>query len=255
MFAQARAAAAGPAPVAAFANAGSIESHTNLRVGPGAQHGVITVLAPGEIVQILNIAGGWIQVRRAKDWSQGGWIPGDQVRRLQPMNVPMVAQAAATAPSQPQPARRPAATSALPSAVAPPAPAHPAPESPRSVAKTAAPAAPSPGRLLLQVVVPQATLYAEPDVLAPIVARVEIGTELEADLRSGNWYHVRRTTGGDAWIQDEKTSTGTTLAVAPFPSDRRLAYEEARAVDPPAVTRARPQGVPLEPANSSSEST
>ena len=97
------------------------------------------------------------------------------------------------------------------------------------------------------MVVPQATLYAEPDVRAPVVARVEIGTEMEADLRSGTWYHVRRPTGGDAWIQDAKTPTGTTLAVAPYPADRRLAYEDARDVDPPAVARARPQGVPLEP--------
>src|SRR3954469_13542003 len=103
-FGQAGAVANSPGPIATFPNAAVIARHTNLRVGPGAQHGVVAVMAPGELVQILGSAGEWMQVRRAKDWSQRGWILDDQVKRLQPVDVPRAALPS-VAP-QPQPATR-----------------------------------------------------------------------------------------------------------------------------------------------------
>lgn len=120
--------------------------------------------------------------------------------------------------------------------------------------------------LLVQVLVPRIEIRDEPILAAPVVGRVEIGIDLEATARLGDWLRIRRPTGGEGWILNAPTPTGPSLAITPFPPGRRLAYERAapggeRAMAPatedaadsvlaatdPALERRRPQGAPLEP--------
>jgi uncharacterized protein YgiM (DUF1202 family) len=212
---------------------------TNLRLGPGSQHAIIAVLGPGETVQVLGTSGAWSQVRRAKQRAHVGWVPSKDLQRTQLVSPPSVAPA-------------PIATPAIPPQSSTP---------PQRIAAAVKPAlAPERERFLLQILASQAALHTKPDLDSPVVARVEVGTELESDLRSADWYRVRRPSGGEAWIQNAPSATGTTLAAAPFPTGRRLAYEQAHdeaqpgVAAPPAarhpdpqsrLNRARPQGVPL----------
>ena len=124
-------------------------------------------------------------------------------------------------------------------------------------------------RYLVQVLVPILAVYEKPDVTQPVIAKVEQGIELDADLKQGDWYRVKRAGGGEAWVLNAVTATGSTLGVRPFPKEGRVAYEigqldprrveslspEQRAaqaadkvnIDENAVSRSRPQGAPLEP--------
>lgn len=109
--------------------------------------------------------------------------------------------------------------------------------------------------LLVQVVAPLVPIRDEPVLAAPVVGRVEVGVDLEATARLGDWYRVRRPTGGVGWIHDEATATGRSLAVTEMPPGRRLADAAARdgattqaeKPDAEALARSRPQGAPLEP--------
>lgn len=105
-------------------------------------------------------------------------------------------------------------------------------------------AAQQPDRYLLQVLAPVASVHSGPDVAKPVIARVEQGTELEANGRIGPWYRIRLSDGRTGWLFDAATSAGSTLAARPFPGDKRI--ELATSAEE-AVPRRRPQGVPLEP--------
>ena len=121
---------------------------------------------------------------------------------------------------------------------------------------------------LVQVLAPTIPVYEKPDIEQPVIARVEQGIELDADLKQGEWYRVKRVGGGEAWILNAPTETGTSLGVQAFPADRHIAYavgqgdprraeslsekqqaDEAanKARDENAIARGRPQGAPLEP--------
>ena len=133
---------------------------------------------------------------------------------------------------------------------------------------TPAPIAEAP-HYLVQVLATSVPVYEKPDQSLPIIARIEKSVELDADLRQGDWYRVKRFGGGEAWIFNAPTETGPSLGVRPFPKDRRIAYEVGQ-VDPrrpesmtkeqaaeakaakekeqeTAVARSRPQGAPIEP--------
>jgi len=131
--------------------------------------------------------------------------------------------------------------------------------------------------VLVQVLAPLVEIRDEPVLAAPVVGRIEVGIDLEADARLGEWYRVRRASGISGWVLNSTTPTGPSLAITPFPPGRRLAYERARgraptiatppgeesqtapgeaaALEPAAaprkeeapLARARPQGAPLEP--------
>ena len=129
----------------------------------------------------------------------------------------------------------------------------------------AAATTPPPERYLVQVLVTSVPLYTSPDAAAPMLARVEQGAQLEADAKRGDWYHVKRADGDEGWVLNAPADGGTTLAVRPFPADRRIAYE-AKALDPRApeslisektaeaqsapeeagIERRRPTGTPIE---------
>ena len=264
-----------PAPVSAMTR-----TDASLRIGPGATHGIIAVLSRGERVQIIATSGSWSKVRRENQAAQSGWLPSGQLARSESGEATPAVEVKATPPaavaSSTAAPKPPVATAPTPSvataptrsvAVAPTSPAAIPPTQPPAAAplstaqlaaQTGSKAAVPSQRFLLQVLVPRAALHAQPDAAAPVVAQVEIGAELEADSIVGDWYRVRRPTGGEAWIRNAPTATGTTLAVATFPPGKRLAYETAR-LDVPANTpaqsrqtqltleRTRPQGVPIEP--------
>lgn len=130
-------------------------------------------------------------------------------------------------------------------------------------------ATPTTERYLVQVLVPIIAVYEKPDVTQPVIAKVEQGIELDADLKQGDWYRVKRAGGGEAWVLNAATGTGSTLGIRPFPKEGRIAYEIGRLdprraeslsdaqradaaanaahIDENAVARNRPQGAPLEP--------
>lgn len=133
---------------------------------------------------------------------------------------------------------------------------------------TPAPVAEAP-HYLVQVLSTNVPVYEKPDQSLPIIAHIEKSVELDADLRQGDWYRVKRFGGGEAWIFNAPTETGPSLGVRPFPKDRRIAYEVGQ-LDPrrpesltkeqvaqakasqemekeTAVARSRPQGAPIEP--------
>lgn len=100
-------------------------------------------------------------------------------------------------------------------------------------------------RYLVQVLVAATVVRAAADERAAVIARVEQGTELEAQGSSGAWYRVRLADGREGWIHDAATPQGATLAARPFPDGARI---ERPAAGPAAsVVRQRPQGEPLEP--------
>lgn len=117
-------------------------------------------------------------------------------------------------------------------------------------------------RYLLQVEVREVLIYDKPSVSGLVVGRLEQGTEVEADLRTGEWYRIKRATGQEGWVLNAAVATGPSIAVRPFPVDRRIAYE-AGAIDPrtakslppgqvaersePRLDRQRPQGTSIEP--------
>src|SRR5688572_21163019 len=82
-------------------------------------------------------------------------------------------------------------------------------------------------RYLVQVLVPIAPLHEKPDADSPVIGRVEQGAQLEADAKSGEWYRVRRVGAASAWILNAPVASGPSLAIAPFPADRRLGVEAA----------------------------
>ncbi|MEO8630568.1 MAG: SH3 domain-containing protein, partial [Betaproteobacteria bacterium] len=205
----------------------------------------------------------WSKVRRANQAAQSGWLPSEQLARSEAMPAAKIAAMSAAAVAPPPVATAPVrsvAATTTPSAITAPVPPAVRPRSAAAqpVAQSVSQAAAPSPHLLLQVLVPRAAMHAKPDTAAPVVAQIEIGAELEADSIVGDWYRVRRPTGGEAWIQDAPTATGMTLAVARFPPGKRLGYETAR-LDVPANTpaqsrqtqltleRTRPQGVPIEP--------
>jgi hypothetical protein len=123
-----------------------------------------------------------------------------------------------------------------------------------SSASSATVAAPA-ERYLVQVLIPSAPLHESPNADSAVVGQAEQGVQLEADLRSGEWYRVRRTSGAPAWILNRATEIGPALAVSAFPADGRLGDEStakalsaapARAADDD-LERRRPQGERLEP--------
>ncbi len=122
---------------------------------------------------------------------------------------------------------------------------------------------------LVQVLAPSVAVYEHPDQSLPVIARIEQSVELDADLKQGDWYRVKRFGGGEAWIFNAPTGTGSTLVIKPFPKDRRIDYAAGQ-LDPrrtesltkaqaaevvaaqekekeTAVVRSRPQGAPIEP--------
>lgn len=122
---------------------------------------------------------------------------------------------------------------------------------------------------LVQVLVPSLAVYEKPDVTQPVIARIEQGVELDANLKQGDWYRVKRAGGGEAWVLNAATETGFTLGIRPFPKDHRIAYEvgqldprrpesltkeqaaeeaaNKQRIEETAVARSRPQGAPIEP--------
>ncbi len=116
-------------------------------------------------------------------------------------------------------------------------------------------------RFLLQVEVPVVAIYDKPSVNALVIGRLEQGIEIEADLRTGDWYRIKRASGGEGWVLNADVSTGASMAVRPFPADRRIAG--AAPADPRAtqslssgksaektedrLERQRPQGNSIEP--------
>ncbi len=124
-----------------------------------------------------------------------------------------------------------------------------------------------PAHYLVQVLVSRLAAYEKPDVTQAIIAQFEIGIELHANLKQGDWYRVKRAGGGEAWILNAATETGFTLDILPFPKGRHIAYEAGQ-LDPRraqslskeqlaaedneriqegAIERKRPQGAPIEP--------
>lgn len=116
-------------------------------------------------------------------------------------------------------------------------------------------------RFLLQVEVREVLIYDKPSVSALVVGRLEQGVEVEADLKTGEWFRIKRASGDEGWVLNTLVATGPAIAVRPFPVDRRLAYE-AGAADPrtkqslppdtvvqsgSGLTRQRPQGNTIEP--------
>ena len=117
-------------------------------------------------------------------------------------------------------------------------------------------------RFLLQVEVREVLIYDKPSVSALVVGRLEQGVEVEADLKTGEWFRIKRASGDEGWVLNTLVTTGPAIAVRPFPADRRLAYE-AGAADPrtkqslppdtvaeqsgSGLTSQRPQGNTIEP--------
>ncbi len=104
-------------------------------------------------------------------------------------------------------------------------------------------------RYLLQVEVPVVAIYDKPSANALVVGRLEQGVEVEADLKTGEWYRIKRAGGSEGWVLNTTIATGPSIAVRPFPADRRIGYEAA-AIDPRAP-QSLPSGKPLEQADSS----
>ena len=126
----------------------------------------------------------------------------------------------------------------------------------------------APERYLLHVEVPEIAIYDKPNAADLVVGRLEQGTEVEADRKSGDWYRIKRRSGEEGWVLNETRTTGPLMRVRPFPADGRIAYEaaatdprvaeslppekaaelaEARKAEEPAIDRSRPQGIVLEP--------
>lgn len=123
-------------------------------------------------------------------------------------------------------------------------------------------------RYLLQVEVPVVPIYDKPSSSALVVGRLEQGSEIEADLKTGEWYRIRRGSGDDGWVLNATIATGASISVRPFPEDRRIDYgaagvdprvaqslspeksseqAEASKSDEARLNRQRPQGATLEP--------
>ena len=116
-------------------------------------------------------------------------------------------------------------------------------------------------RFLLQIEVPVVPIYDKPSLGAVVLGRLEQGTEIEADLKSGDWYRIRRAAGGEGWVLNALAGAGSSFAVRPFPADRRIAGSTS--TDPRApqslppdtlveraedrLDRVRPQGNSIEP--------
>ena len=123
-------------------------------------------------------------------------------------------------------------------------------------------------RYLLHVEVSEVLIYDKPSVSALVVGRLERGIEVEADLKTGEWYRIKRASGEAGWVLNVTFATGAVISVRPFPIDRRIGYE-AGAVDPrvaqslppetlaerteaakpgePRIDRQRPQGTTFDP--------
>ncbi len=121
------------------------------------------------------------------------------------------------------------------------------------LAQTAAPAAEAaadapaaqPQRYLIQVLVAQIPVYDSPDATQPPIARLELGMQIEADSRLGDWYRIRRATGAPGWVLNALTEQGMTLAIGPYPEDLRS--RNAAQSDEAGIERRRPRGEPIEP--------
>src|SRR5664279_2405110 len=79
------------------------------------------------------------------------------------------------------------------------------------------------GRYLLHVEVPEVLIYEKPDIAAVIVGLLEQGTELESDLKTGEWYRIKRVSGEEGWVLNATIATGPSIVVGPFPTERRIA--------------------------------
>lgn len=123
-------------------------------------------------------------------------------------------------------------------------------------------------RYLLHVEVAEVLIYDKPSASALVVGRLEQGIEVEADLKTGNWYRIKRASGEAGWVLNTTVVTGAVISVRPFPADRRIAYEagavnprvpqslppdklaeqtEASKAETSRIDRQRPQGTTIEP--------
>jgi hypothetical protein len=99
-------------------------------------------------------------------------------------------------------------------------------------------------RYLVQVLAAPIPVYDRPDASQPPIGRLDLGTQLEADARQGDWYRIRRASGATGWILNALTENGMTLAVGPYPEGRQSAAAPA---DPAGIERRRPRGESIEP--------
>jgi hypothetical protein len=101
-------------------------------------------------------------------------------------------------------------------------------------------------RYLLLVEGLQAPIHLEPSSSADIVGRAEQGSELESDLRSGEWYRIRRVSGEPGWVRHVTTALGESFSVRTVAPGDRLSADGSGVPAGP-IERARPQGAPIEP--------
>ena len=99
------------------------------------------------------------------------------------------------------------------------------------------------GRFLILVQSPQADIRETPAAGAILLSRAETGTQLEADARLGDWYRVRRPSGGIGWIRQVQDPAGDALGVTTPAEGQRLAYEAGR-LDPRAPASLKPAAPP-----------
>jgi hypothetical protein len=102
-----------------------------------------------------------------------------------------------------------------------------------------------PQRYLLQVLAAQIPVYDNADATQPPVARLELGTQIEADARVGDWYRIRRANGAPGWVLNAPNERGMTLAIGPYPQD--LQSRTVPRSDEAGIERRRPQGASIEP--------
>jgi len=108
------------------------------------------------------------------------------------------------------------------------------------------PAAAQGQRHLLLVEQVRLPIYLQPSTEADVVGRAEQGTELESDLRQGDWFRIPRLSGEPGWVRHQVMATGESFSVrAVAAGDQLLAG--GRGEPSGAVDRARPQGAPIEP--------
>ncbi len=110
----------------------------------------------------------------------------------------------------------------------------------------------------MQVGVPVVLIYDKPNVTAPVVGRLEQGSEIEAVQKSGDWYRIKRVSGEEGWVYNSTGKSNVAMAVRPFPADRRIGYEsdsgnsrvpqaEKDKTGDSGIERRRPQEAALEP--------
>jgi uncharacterized protein YgiM (DUF1202 family) len=99
------------------------------------------------------------------------------------------------------------------------------------------------GRFLVLVQSPLADIHEAPSADSTLLSRAETGTQLEADAQLGDWYRVRRPSGGTGWIRQVRDPAGDALGVTAPAEGQRLAYEAGR-LDPRAPASLKPAAPP-----------